>query len=371
MTLILNCGCGKRLQAKQEWAGKRVKCPQCATLLTVPAAAAPVAAPAAPAAVLPVEEPPAPDRPPRRPRPKRDPGAHRLTRFPVGLVILFNCLTLGLFSSIRFNLMHGQMPKLRRDDPSAAQGFWFLLIPFYNLYWFFFTYLRLVTRINEQRALRGLPPSNLRWLVVLSCVLTIVSTVIFMFVIPGGGLFINPVSLVVWCVLFSVIQGRVNELVEASEFVPVREGEMTCPECGEEVHVASPACRSCGYAFPGAGASEGDAPAVEVRRVMARNRRGLCLTWGWLLTVLGLAVLGLIILGLAVGEERPDPRSPELLGVLLGTTVLTAPFLVPGVICLFRARNYRLELGRLEEEGEASDLPPADRDSRPQARRRT
>ncbi len=37
MPLEFQCGCGKRLRAKDELAGRRVKCPQCAKPLTVPA----------------------------------------------------------------------------------------------------------------------------------------------------------------------------------------------------------------------------------------------------------------------------------------------------------------------------------------------
>ena len=37
MPIVIACQCGKKLQAKDELAGKRVKCPQCGQPLTVPA----------------------------------------------------------------------------------------------------------------------------------------------------------------------------------------------------------------------------------------------------------------------------------------------------------------------------------------------
>jgi WD40 repeat protein len=37
MAIALHCSCGKRLRVKDEFAGKRVKCPACGTVLTVPA----------------------------------------------------------------------------------------------------------------------------------------------------------------------------------------------------------------------------------------------------------------------------------------------------------------------------------------------
>jgi RsiW-degrading membrane proteinase PrsW (M82 family) len=39
MTIAFSCACGKRLRAKDEWAGKRVKCPGCGSPLVIPDAA--------------------------------------------------------------------------------------------------------------------------------------------------------------------------------------------------------------------------------------------------------------------------------------------------------------------------------------------
>ena len=36
MALPLVCSCGQKLQARDEWAGRKVQCPKCATFLTVP-----------------------------------------------------------------------------------------------------------------------------------------------------------------------------------------------------------------------------------------------------------------------------------------------------------------------------------------------
>ncbi len=41
MPILLSCGCGKKLRVKDELAGKRVKCPDCAKVLLVPAAELP------------------------------------------------------------------------------------------------------------------------------------------------------------------------------------------------------------------------------------------------------------------------------------------------------------------------------------------
>lgn len=62
---------------------------------------------------------------------------HQLTQFSVLAVLLLHFLTCGVFSFIWLNLMHGRLPKVRKDDPSAAMAIGFCFIPFYNLYWIF------------------------------------------------------------------------------------------------------------------------------------------------------------------------------------------------------------------------------------------
>jgi hypothetical protein len=74
-------------------------------------------------------------------------GGHGLTSFPVPLVILPHYMTCGLFPLIWLNLMHGKLPRIRPDDPSAGKAVGFCFIPFFNLYWIFFTFRRLCLRI--------------------------------------------------------------------------------------------------------------------------------------------------------------------------------------------------------------------------------
>lgn len=54
----IDCACGKSIPARPEWAGKKIRCPQCHAILPVPAD------PAAEPAPLPAP-PPAPDEPPQ------------------------------------------------------------------------------------------------------------------------------------------------------------------------------------------------------------------------------------------------------------------------------------------------------------------
>jgi hypothetical protein len=59
MAIAFSCSCGRKINAKDEHAGKRVKCPQCQQVITVPAAVAAGAA-RKPAAAAPKKPAPAP-----------------------------------------------------------------------------------------------------------------------------------------------------------------------------------------------------------------------------------------------------------------------------------------------------------------------
>ncbi|HUT01523.1 MAG TPA: DUF4234 domain-containing protein [Phycisphaerae bacterium] len=131
---------------------------------------------------------------------------HQLTEFSVGLIVLLQFVTLGIFSLIWFGLMHDKMPKIRQDDPSAGKAIGFMFIPFFNLYWIFFAYMRLCDRIAEQRELRGLPAESLRGLAIATCIVGL---------IPYVGWCVG--SLIMWPLFFGMLQSRVNELVQVTQ----------------------------------------------------------------------------------------------------------------------------------------------------------
>ena len=70
---------------------------------------------------------------------------------------MLSIITLGIFGLVYMGLKHGQLPKVKSNDPGAGKaiGFWF--IPFFHYYWIFVFWLRLVDRINFQYRLRGAP----------------------------------------------------------------------------------------------------------------------------------------------------------------------------------------------------------------------
>jgi hypothetical protein len=137
--------------------------------------------------------------------------AHQLTRFPVVAVILLHFLTCGLFSLIWLNLMHGRLPRIRSDDPSAAKAVGFCFIPFFNLYWIFFTLRRLCLRLDEQRDLYALPPGNLRGLATTTCICQVVP---FINALIGYTL-ITPIY-------SGLMQSSVNQLADQTTTTPPR-----------------------------------------------------------------------------------------------------------------------------------------------------
>lgn len=130
---------------------------------------------------------------------------HQLTTFPVALIVVLHFITFGLFTFytyfIHFNLMHGKLPVRRPDDPSAGKAIGFMFIPFFNIYWVFFTYLRLCDRINEERVAAGLPPTAPKGMflaAIICCFIPLVNYVSLLILVP---------------IFFGMMQSCVNELV--------------------------------------------------------------------------------------------------------------------------------------------------------------
>jgi len=131
---------------------------------------------------------------------------HQLTTFPVAIAILLHYVTFGLFTMVWLNVMHGRMCRVRADDPSALRAIGFCFIPFFNLYWIFFTYNRLCLRIDEQRGLYGLPASNLGGLAITKCIFQIIP---YLNVLIGYTL-IAPIFI-------GMMQASINQLARTSE----------------------------------------------------------------------------------------------------------------------------------------------------------
>jgi hypothetical protein len=353
MHVIVDClGCGRTFKTRDKYAGKRVECPACRRVIQIPRvgpailAAAPVSPVPPPTALQPDAPPsstpppivatvvtpeedtplapatitgPPPLPPPRLPPTQgsdgpwaiqRDtpPPAHRLVHAPIGQFLLWNTLTFGVFGTIYLNLLHGRLPRTRPGDPSAGRAIGFLFIPFFNLYWVFFTYRRLVDRLDEQRACRGLPPTGLRDLATNLGIATVAAVLLWFLIIPG---------LVQWLLVLPLFLTRVLRDVNALV-------EMGAQPPADDAHAAA-----------------------DKSRVMAQADREYRRAWGgalyvWAALLLGLAsifALFAMVYGLSPGIQ-PPPEVDKLPGVicLLFFATLSA---VPAVMAYRRGRRMR------------------------------
>lgn len=101
---------------------------------------------------------------------------------PPWAFVVLSILTLGLFATIYHQLKQSKLPVVKQDDPGAGKAIGFMFIPYFNIYWYFVVWPRLVDRINFQYRLRGQPTPIERRRVI---PLLIFSMVGWFLIIPG------------------------------------------------------------------------------------------------------------------------------------------------------------------------------------------
>lgn len=124
--------------------------------------------------------------------------------FPVAVLIILHLITVGLFTLIYFGMKHGRLPKIYQNDPSTARAIGFMFIPFFNIYWFFFYWLRLIERINLQFKLRNQEPPLDKTLALVALILGL---------IPYLGMISG---FILMPIVAGLIQHETNELVRSS-----------------------------------------------------------------------------------------------------------------------------------------------------------
>ena len=128
-----------------------------------------------------------------------------VVRWPGALAV-----TMLIFALIYYGLVHGNLPKRRPDDPGAGKAIGFMFIPFFNIYWVCFFWVRLCTRINDERARVGLAPTAPRGLVI-----AILCCYLGMF-IPILNILAGIAIMVMLLIAIIQIQGSINGLAQTA-----------------------------------------------------------------------------------------------------------------------------------------------------------
>lgn len=132
-------------------------------------------------------------------------AGHSLRPFPVWAVALLHIFTLGLFPLIHFGLQHDRLPRAANNDPSAGKAIGFAFIPYFNLYWVFFSSLRLCDRLTLQLRLRGLQETAPRGALLAASIL---------WVIPYVNLIIG--FPIMWTIAVCMLQSTINRVAQLS-----------------------------------------------------------------------------------------------------------------------------------------------------------
>ncbi|MDD5327289.1 MAG: hypothetical protein PHY02_05685 [Phycisphaerae bacterium] len=129
-----------------------------------------------------------------------------ISTFPVAAVVIFHFLTLGIFTTIYMGLKHSRLPLIKPNDFSAGKAIGFLFIPFFNIYWYFVFWIRLVDRINFQYKLRNQPDAIPKGLVVTTLIISLIPYLGLI-----GGFILLPICA-------GIIQSACNKLALMREF---------------------------------------------------------------------------------------------------------------------------------------------------------
>ncbi len=126
---------------------------------------------------------------------------HSVERFPVWAIAVLHIVTLGLFPLIHFGLLHDRLPRAVHNDPSAGKAIGFQFIPYFNLYWVFFSALRLCDRLNLQFRLRGQETGAPRSLALATCITSVIPYVNIVIGFP-----------IMWTITVCRLQAAVNRV---------------------------------------------------------------------------------------------------------------------------------------------------------------
>jgi hypothetical protein len=145
----------------------------------------------------------------------------RPTQFSVAGAVLLDIFTCGIFGLIYYGIVHGNLPKVSRNDIGTGQAIGYSFIPYFNLYWAFRFWMGLADRVNLQTRLSGsgAPPVS-RNLAMTACILALGGLIPYLgFLVVIGGFVCREI-------MISQVQTAINRIAAggmggAPGFAPV------------------------------------------------------------------------------------------------------------------------------------------------------
>jgi hypothetical protein len=235
-------------------------------------------------------------------------SSHSVKRFPVWAVGVLNLLTFGLFPLIHFGMIHDRLPRAAHNDPTAGKAIGFQFIPYFNLYWVFFSSRRLADRLSLQFRLRGLPDRGPKGLLTAASVLTVIPYVNLVIGFP-----------IMWTIAACVLQSKVNRVAELG---PTTWDASLDPSMNPALNYATPPALASGYGPPAglqaphAFAMTHASPEQLARQASAQKmvRWSHVLGWG------GLAAL---FVGTAAAAAVAGPAVAAVVATVAGVSTVT------------------------------------------------
>lgn len=123
---------------------------------------------------------------------------HCITKkFSPGLAVFLNIITVWIFWFFYYWFRHDDFPIIKSNDFGSWKAIWFMFIPFFNIYWQFVFWLKLVNRINLQyRLMRKEIPIS-KWFAITTLILSIIPYVNYVWFLIFHSILIYQIQLAI------------------------------------------------------------------------------------------------------------------------------------------------------------------------------
>lgn len=100
-------------------------------------------------------------------------------KFSPGLAVFLNIITIGIFWFFYYWFKHDYLPAIKSNDFGAWKAIWYMFIPFFNIYWQFVFWLKLVNKLNLQYRLKRKEIPISKWFAITTVILNTIPYVTY------------------------------------------------------------------------------------------------------------------------------------------------------------------------------------------------